>query len=774
MTAKRQKMDKSTLVSIIESHRRDSLGVEDGDLSDERATAMNHYHGRPYGNEVEGRSQVVDRSLMEAVDWAMPAVMKVFTQSGRIAEFDPVGPEDEQLAQQESDYTNQVMMKDNPGFMVLHDAIKDTLLLKNGYVKHWWEVEEKIDESEFTGLTLDAIVMMLRQIEEQGGEYEVTGQESYMSGEPPMMDPMGRPMGPMPVELFDIKLKVTGKHGKVIWMAVPSEEVRVSKKCRGSLQDSPFTEHVTKKTRSDLIEMGMPYEFVYGLASKNETDNNSQSLSRDSVDDESDNTGGSSVGDRSMDEIEFCEAYVKVDYDGDGVAELRKVVTCAGEIPPGEDWNEPISAVPMTGFVAKRVPHRHVGESLDDELADLQEIMTVLKRQLLDNIYLNNNSELVVDSDVVNIRDFMTRTPGGIKRVKGPVGSAVMPLVTKPIIGDILPVIDHFEASKETRSGISRASTGLDPDILQNTTKGAFMENLNRASQKMEMITRLLAETGVKESVLQVHALLNRHQDQARTVQLRGKWVPVNPSEWRERTDLTVRVGLGTGSEEEQRNKLQLLSGLQQQLLQALVGAHPAVYARMYAMFEDIAQTMGFDSPDKYAVAPNSPEHQKMQQEMQQAKQGGDPRAAAEMAKITQQGVLERERMQNQMQVDQNRQEMEAQQHQARLAQEAQLARFEAMLKAHAEQQAAARDIEFQRWKAELDAAVKIQTANISSRAKVQDAATMAATGEIASEVTQDGMHQMPDGSMMAGDMGGMPNGAPMDQQTMPPDGMQP
>ena len=132
------------LVSIIKSHRQECLGVESGDLSTQRATALNHYHGRPYGNEVDGRSQVVSRDLAEAVDWALPGILRAFVQSGNLGEFDPVGPEDEALAQQESDYTNQVMMKDNPGFMVLHDAIKDTLLLKNGYVKHYWDESEKI------------------------------------------------------------------------------------------------------------------------------------------------------------------------------------------------------------------------------------------------------------------------------------------------------------------------------------------------------------------------------------------------------------------------------------------------------------------------------------------------------------------------------------------------------------------------------------------------------------------------------------------------------
>jgi len=562
-----------------------------------------------------------------------------------------------------------------------------------------------------------------------------------MQGMPPgPMNPMAAAMPPQPqmLEVFDLKLKITQKCGKFVWMAVPSEEVRVSKRCRGSLQESPFTEHVTRKTRSDLIEMGMPRSFVDQLpAYAQTTTTSSQSFARDSVADESDHIG-QSLADKSMDEIEFCEAYIRVDYDKDGVAELRKIVTVADQIPPGDDYNEVIPAVPMTGFVAKRVPHRHVGESLDDELADLQEIMTTLKRQLLDNIYRVNNAEMAIN-ERANIRDFMTSTPGGIKRIKGegPIADAFQPIVTTPIIDKIMPVLGFFEDSKEVRTGISKASTGLDPDILQNTTKGAFMENLNRASQKMEMIARMLAETGVKEAVLQTHAILIRHQDEARVVQMRGKWVPVNPQDWQERTSLTVKVGLGTGSEDEKRQKLMLLWQLQGQLGQAfgMVGPQQA-----YSLFEDVSKTLGFETPDKYVMSPSSPE---FQQAMQQRQNKPDPRMALEQARMQQQGQLDQQRMSMQAQVDQNRQEYEARQHQSKIQQDAQLAQ----LREHYEAQEHMRDVQFQQWKAGLDAAVKIEVANILSKSKLQDAATAMAPG------------------MVAGDM--IPQ-----QQTMPPDGM--
>ena len=689
-----QKLSKEELVAIIIGHRADSLGVQDGELTNERADALDRYHGRLYGNELEGRSKVVSKDLSEAVDWAMPAIMRVFTQSGSVAEFDPVNPDDEAQAEIETAYVNQVIMKDNPGWLVLHDAIKDTLLLKNGYVKHFWDTTETVREEKYQGLVIEEVQRLLNDLQQDGAKVEVIGQNESV---------IQTPSGMVPV--FDLHLKITRKEGKLILEAVPCEEIRVSRKCRGSLQQSPFTEHVTRKTRSDLIEMGMDADFVNGLASYNSNyDTDQQVIARDSVIDES--YGVNSVSyDRSMDEIEYCESYIKVDYDGDGVAELRRVVTVSNQIPDGEEWNQVIPEVAITGFVAKRVPHRHIGESLYDELGDLQEIKTTLLRQLFDNIYATNNNQWLVN-ERVNLKDFMTSLPGGIKRVEGmePVNGAVEPVMAQPIVGQVLPVLDYVDGIKESRTGISKTTTGLDPDTLSMTTKGAFLENLNRASQKVEMITRMIAETGVKEMVLRVHSILLRYQDKQRMIRMKGKFVPINPQEWRERTDLTVKVGLGTGNEEDRQRKLMMIAELQNNLLapRGMVDAPQA-----YALFTDVAKTLGFDAPDKYAVSPNSQEYQaKLQQPPPQ-----DPRIAIEQAKMQ----MDSQKAQAQMQIDMQFKKIEAQakmqETQATLelqaANDQRDAEREAM-KAQMQMQLEQQKLEFERWKTEYDRETKI------------------------------------------------------------------
>lgn len=755
------KMTDIELLAIIEAHRADSLGVEDGELSSERATALNRYHGRPYGNEMEGRSQIVSKDLSEAVDWAMPAIMRIFAQSGTVAEFEPISQEDEAQAEIETDYVNQVIMRDNNGWIVLHDAIKDTLLLKNGYVKHWWEESEKIEEPEYKGLVLQEVQQMMQQLQQDGAEVKITGQEERQ-----IMTDQGM------LQVFDLELRIKRKIGKVRIEAVPCEEIRVSRKCRGSLQDSPFVEHVTRKTRSDLIEMGMEREFVDLLPAYSETTRTgSQSLARDSVSDESRlSTYGHSFNDRSMDEIEYCEAYIRVDWDNDGVAELRRVVSVGNQIPDGEEWNESIPEVSITGFVAKRVPHRHVGESIYDELGDLQEIKTVLQRQMLDNIYLVNNSQTAIN-ERCNIGDFMTSLPGGLKRIEGmePVGDAFHSIITPSIIADLMPAINYIDQVKESRTGITKASSGLDPETLSNVTKGAFMENMARASQKVEMITRLIAETGVKELVLRVHSLLTRYQDKQRIIRMKGKYVPVNPQGWQERTDVTVKVGLGTGNEEARQQKLMAINQMQRDML-APLGLVEAKQA--FALFSDISKTMGFDMPDKYAMSPDSPEYQKKMQnpqpnpqiQLEQMKMQGaqqlaqmkmqaegqhkqaDMQATAQIEQIKQQATMqieveklkmqsqiEREKMQMQLEVDRNRQQVEAEQKQAEMVNSAQLAQ----LKDQMERDHKNAELNAARELKEMEIAGRIQVALIGAK-QATDMASIAAQQASNSELARD------------------------------------
>lgn len=608
------KLTNDEVLAVIKAHERLAIGGDTGELASDRAESIRRYFGEPYGNEVEGRSQVISKDLADAVDWIMPSLMRVFMASNEFLRFDPVGPEDEQQAQQESDYVNHVMTKENNGFIVLYDWFKDALLLKNGYVKYWWDESEDCSYESYTGLTVESLAMLMQELESAGNQIEIAGQSSQMIPGPEGM-----------IELYDVKLKITRKRGKVLIEPTPPEEVRVSHRARGKIQEIVFFQHITRKTRSELVEMGIDRDFVYELPTWNDRDQEDEA--RDQVTDETNEDGEDA--DKSTAEIEYKENYVRVDVDDDGIAELRRIVVVGNKIPKGDEWNTEADHIPFAYLTPNRMPHRHIGLGLNDELSDIAETKTALMRQMMDNTYLINNVEWLVN-ERVNLADFMTSRPGGVKRVLGkePIGDSASPVIKTPIIQHVIPVLDYFDTIKETRTGVGRNVMGLDQDTLSKTTEGAARMALQQANAKIEMIARLFAETGVKDLALGVHELLIKHQDKPKQAKLKEQWVQVNPQEWKNRTDMTVSVGIGTGSMEEVRSNLMLLAQLQQQM--AAVGI--VTPQNFYALAEKVSDSLGFKQQGLFFSDPDSPEVQQMQQ-MQQGQQGPNPMVEVEQIK---------------------------------------------------------------------------------------------------------------------------------------------
>lgn len=617
-----KKMNNEQLVRLILANRKDSYGALSTELTTNRAEAMDRYHGRPYGDEKRGRSRVTLRDISETIDWAMPAIMRIALQSGRLGEFTPVGPEDEELSKQETDYVNHVILKDNPGFMILHDCIKDGLLLKNMYADVEWTETDVVRERTYRFDDFNQLVYTLSKLKETSESVEMVKAE-YDSE------------NATEEEVKKVRFKIKKKLKRVGIDPIPPEEIYVSKRCRGTAKTAPYVEVEKIKSRSDMLEMGMPKDFVDKLEPWAGTGNKAdtrEATSRDSVSNESD-TSGQDI-DRSLDDIKYSKVYMKVDFDGDGIAELRCIKMANDKIPDGDEWNYIVDEIPIPSGVTKRVPHRHIGESLYDELKDLTRIKVTLTRQLLDNVYRTNNNEYVINENA-NLADFQLAIAGGIKRInsKTPVQESAMMMPTQSIADKILPIIDYFKQVQDNRTGINEVSTNIDPDVLRQSTKGALMETISRASQKIEMIARMIAETFFKELMLIVHSTIIKNQDYERIVKMRGKFVPINPDEWEERTDLDIQVGLGTGTSEERLTKLTVLK---QTLLEiadtGLVGPE-----QTYEMVIKIAEVLGEENPEKYIIDPKSPEFEQNRQYIRglaiQQEGQGNPLAEAERIK---------------------------------------------------------------------------------------------------------------------------------------------
>lgn len=605
-------MKREDLKALISRLRQTAIGVHESTLDLERQDAMDFYYGRNWKPAPEGRSQIVDRVLMDTVEWIMPQVMRVFASTDELVKFDPVGPEDEDLAEQETAYVNHCIMKKNNGFITLYDAVKDALLLRNGYIKCYWETREKTYVESYTGLTEDEVAKLLSDYEGQDEVKAVEIQEQESSTETVLMQ---GPEGPIEqqIEVFTLKLRITKEEGYLCSEAVPPEEIIVAEDAKGSIHNLKFLGHLTTKTRTELLEMGMDAKFVDDLPSAGDSDEEGTVAGHRDPLLEND---PEAVLERSMDDIEYLEAYIWVDYDGDGKAELRKVVQVGLEIPDGEKWIEEIDGIPFTYGVPVRMPHRHVGISLYDLVKDLQEQSSTLRRQLFDNVYITNNQRPAI-SEQVSLKDVLLSKPGSPIRVEtknGDVAGHIIYPQATPIVSQLVPVLDMLDMMRENRTGVGRNNTVIDPNVLKQSTDGAQERAFKAANAKIEMIIRLLAETLIKEWVRLAHKTLINHQDKPAVFKMRGQYIPVDPREWKERDDLSVSVGLGTGSDEEKQMKLTALGGVMEKAAVAGIVQPDNVFN----FSVDAAKALGFKQPTRYFVDPKTPEFKQAQEQSQQ------------------------------------------------------------------------------------------------------------------------------------------------------------
>lgn len=585
-------------------------------LEIDRYNALNAYFARPLGNEIEDRSQVVLPELRDTVEWIMPTLMEIFVASGKPVSFDPEAPGDEDQAEIETEVVNWIFMRKNPGMIILHDFFKDALLLRNGYINSYWLKKRKSTVESYSGLSEIELTMLLQPGNDD--EIEVLEQEEKIVVS---MGPMGQQIQQ---PTFDVKIRRTTTRGEIKVECVPPEEMRVSPQARHGFDESPFTEHECTRTRSELIQMGFD-------ASKVDTIEMAQpdwldliSLARNEV---TDQLSEDNPSDPASQLVTLRTVFIRVDYDGDGIAELRRVMI-AGDVILDNDECEEVS---YSYCSPVRMPHRHVGISYYDLLYDLQVIKTTLFRQALDNLYVSNNQRVAVDWNTVNMGDLLTSRPGGVIRTDGAPMNSIMPLQQPSnLMQQILPALEYCDMQREMRTGIGKDTMGVDADALQDVTKGGQLAAMSAAAKKVQLVARMLAE-GVRDVFQKIHNLLRRHQDQQMTVMLTNKkWMNVNPAEWRERTELVINVGLGSGTREEARANVMLLGQAQRELAQfGLVGPKQA-----YATFKQMTHLLGYETPTEFAMDPDSPEYQ---QYMQQHKP--QPNPAVQVAQIKEQGA---------------------------------------------------------------------------------------------------------------------------------------
>jgi len=602
----KEKITDEELITRIRGEVTGSLGYMGDTISHQREQAMAYYYGLPFGNEIEGRSQYVDSTVQDTIEWIKPSLMRVFASGDEMVKFNPHGPEDVDMAKQATDYVNYVFTKDNPGWEIMYSWFTDALLSKNGIVKVWWEDYEEEEREEYHNLDE---ISMIALISDDG--VEVVEHTEILEEEVPY---------------HDIVIKRKSYDGRIKIENVPPSEFLIARESK-NIQDSRFVCHRVLKTLSELREM-YPDEDLdpgdLGGGGEDMSAFSSERLERYKFDKSA--TYWEGWGDAGLNEEEglrtywLYESFLKTDYDNDGITELRKICSVGNKILQ----NDAIDKIPFVSITPVKIPHKFFGLSVADLVMDLQLMKSTLMRNLMDNMYNQNFGRYAVLEGQANLDDLLSQRPGGVVRVKSP--NAITPLATPALEPYSFQMLEYLDGVREARAGVSKMSQGLDENALtSHTTATAVNAVMGAAQSRVELIARNFAETGVKDLMICIYELLHKNQDKERVIKLRNEWIPVRPDVWRDKFDCTVSVALGSGNKDQQMMHLsQMLSFAGE----AMKGGLPIVSVQnMYNLGASLVKAMGFQNVDDYLTDPSqapqqqeegpSPEEQTAQMEAQ-------------------------------------------------------------------------------------------------------------------------------------------------------------
>lgn len=602
-------MTNSEIRAIVTAEKRAALGSNtNSDLQRQRSDATDYYMGDmdEHMPVHEGGSRAVSTDVADVVETLLPSLLDIFMSSDNVVEFPAKGEEDEEAAAQETDVVNHIFWNQNAGFTTMYSMIKDALISKVGFVKIWWEEVEEAEKETYEGLDEAGYIAIV-----QDPEVKIIAQSIEID------EDTGE-------QTISLEIQKRDEYGKIRIECVPPEEFGIAHDAK-SIQESHYCYHTYEKSRSDLIAMGYDRKVVEKLPTGRAVEGE-EDYSRNTVEEDTYTSGNVNT---ALAKVEVTEHYVRLDKDGDGIAELLQVITAGtgNEILSVEE----IDRMPFASICPIPITHRFFGKSIADITMDIMRIKTHLYRALLDNASLLNNQRMAIGSVGSNentIDDLLTNRPGGIVRMEDI--SQIREIPNQQIGPHIMPLLEYTDQARETRTGVTRHSMGIDADALNKAsgTATGFKGLMDMSHMRIKTIARIFAETGIKDLFIHIHELLRKHQQKDITLKIRNKWITVNPRVWKTRNDMNVTVGLGTGSKEQVLGFLNTILERQIQAIQFQGGVNGPLVGidNIHATLKKMVESAGFRNADLYFKEPDpnmemqdrpDPEQMKLQAEQQ-------------------------------------------------------------------------------------------------------------------------------------------------------------
>jgi hypothetical protein len=596
-------MKENELINLIDQKYRESQSASEF-IQDEREEALKFYKQDLFGNEVDGKSKVVTSDVRDTIEWILPQLVELFIGDGNPVVFKPRNAEDIEQAKQESQYVQFVYNEQNNGYLNTYTWFKDSLLQKNGYIKAYWQDSEDTTNEEYQNQNFAELSLLLNDEELELKELEVyLGEEKlkkYKKLEKFNESVINREIDILNPNLtFNAAFQRVSNTSKVNIQCVAPEFMSIDAGYDSvDLKDCPFVrEDCYNVTESDLIAEGYDEEIVKNLPSTNDYEDRE-------AQERFETQGGLfnhlNTDQGSQRKIKVSDIYLRADFDGDGISELRFVKLAADrEILE----NYEVDAIPYFSITPIIMPHAHYGLSIYDIIKDIQTVRSTLIRQSLDSLYLANDPRYQIVRGEVDIADLIDSQSGGVIRSNSIDSLRVL---QTPFTGSqSFPMFELLDKMRSERTGVSEASQGLDPNALSDSTNLVGTLIMNAAQSRIKLIARTFAEVGMKPLMAHIHSLILKNEENEKIFDLNNEFIVVDPTKWKTRSDLVVKVGIGYSDKKEKVMALERILNLQQQVFAAQGGVGALLgLENVYNAIQDLQELSGLDYKDRYFSNP--------------------------------------------------------------------------------------------------------------------------------------------------------------------------
>jgi hypothetical protein len=570
----------------------------------DRAESTEYYLGDAPEGTSSLQSEFISTDVRESILFMLPSIMRTFFGTKKVVEFVPKGPEDIQLAEQQTDYINYIIQQKNNGFQVLYDAFKDALVRKTGFVKVFWDDSIVATTHEYTNLDPQSYQALIIDKDVEIVEESVTMESMTM------VDPVsGEEITQEIPASYDLTIRRLKEKNQVCIEAIPPEEVLLSRHAR-DLESSSYVAHRMIKSVSDLVAMGYDQEEVEQHAGYGGSAVDPEAYEEIEARNPFDNMVYPNRGDSGGKDVLYVEHYLFYDYDGDGIDERVRVCTIGNgiHVVNVEPWDE----LPICMFCPDPEPHTAIGSCPADYLKPIQAAKSQIMRDTLDSLGHSIFPRMGIVEGQVNIDDVLNTDIGQPIRMRAP--GMVQPFAV-PFVGkEAFPVLGYLDEAKENRTGVSKASAGLNADALQSSTSQAVSATMSGAQGRVELICRHFAEGGLKDMFKTVNNLVIKHQNAQDVYRLNNKFVPVDPRYWDNDKDIVVNVAISKSSDQEKFSVLQNVAQKQEQIMQLLGPQNPLVSLQQYAnTLTKMIEMAGFKDSSSFInteVPPMPPQQQ--------------------------------------------------------------------------------------------------------------------------------------------------------------------